>query len=408
MERRGNPGAGAWLVRVLAGIALLGALPGLGAVGRVGAQADAPATVRIIHGVSDVGPIDLYIDGAIAVVGAAFPSVTDPLSLPAGEHRIVVTPSGAGPEAALVESTLPLDPGATDEIAVVGSAAALSGILFEIDRSPLPAGQARFRVVHVSPDAGPVDPALVGGDTLFPTVDYRRATEYADLPAGVYPLELRVSGTDVLTLAVPDLELAAGVVTDVYLVGQAADGTLQALVVTTTVEGTIAVVGQVASLRAGTCAEPGGEVAALAPVAEPAGAAVGTTAGGPVTTGFATAPVAFDALVAADHVVAVAAADGSGLVACGAIGGRLTDDGSLVVALRDPAAGSAAGVAVLSPNALDPAATDVSVFLLGVPPAATSDGGGAEAPAAQSAAPAAPVTVTVEAIGTPGAEGGAP
>ncbi|MBA3416662.1 MAG: DUF4397 domain-containing protein, partial [Chloroflexia bacterium] len=175
---------------------LIAVLPALAA-----AQDDR-ALVRVIHGVSDVGPIDLYIDGAIAVVGATFPSVTDPLDIAGGEHRIVVAPSGLGVDAALVDSTLTIDAGTTAEIAVVGGVAGLNAVLFDVDRSPLAADRARLRIIHASPDAGPIEPAFVGAEALFPSIDYLLASEYVEVAAGNFPLELRLTddGADLLTV----------------------------------------------------------------------------------------------------------------------------------------------------------------------------------------------------------------
>jgi hypothetical protein len=56
------------------------------------------------------------------------------------------------------------------------------------------------------------------------------------------------------------------------------------------------------------------------------------------------------------------------VVACGEIGGNLTDTGALVIALRSEGTRATAGVAVLAPALEDPGATGVSVFLIaGVP-----------------------------------------
>lgn len=421
MDERQSPMR--WRRHALAALAtftvLVGSLPSV-----ANAQQEDRASVRVIHGVSDAGPIDVYIDGAIAVVGATFPSVTDPLTVAGGEHRVVVVPSGSGVDAAFVDSTLTVAAGTTDEIAVVGTAASPNAVLFEVDRSPLPADVARLRIVHASPDADPVQPTLVGSAVLFPTIEYLLATEYAEVPAGVYPIEFAFTSGVAEPVSVADLELAAGTVTDIYLVGQVADQSFQPLVVgARTRRGDRAAAGQVAptpeaaqageaapadeqvrtaSLLAGSCDALGAEVSPIAPVAAPTGAEVGPQGGAAIRNGFATIPVAFDAIVAAEHSIAIGAA------ACGEVGGRLTDDGGLAVPLL-AANGTARGVAFLGPNALDPTATDISVFLVpGRTPADAPTGEETAAAADAAATPAAvggqdqaPVTVTIEAIGTP-------
>jgi hypothetical protein len=421
----------AW-VRVAATIGALAVL--IGTLPAITWAQDGRASVRVIHGVSDAGPIDLYIDGAIAVVGASFPSVTDPLDIEGGEHRIVVAPSGSGPDAALVDSTLTIDAGTTAEIAVVGGLTGLNAVLFAVDRSPLADGEARIRIVHASPDAGSIDPVIVDADALFPSIDYLLATEYVEVAAGGYSLELRLADDETEPLTVPDLEIEADTVTDVYVVGQVGDGTLQPLLVGARAqEGEPVVVEEPAdeappldadpaidadadagagaasavaeslpgpvSLRAGTCAELGNEVAPIAEVAAASGAEVGPQGGPAIGNGFATIPVAFEAIVAAEHAIVVGGDDAP--TACGEVGGRLTEDGALAVPLL-AGNGAPRGVAVLYPNVLDPTTTDVSVFVV---PRLVAEGGTTDDETDETAAPdsaaESPVSVTIEAVGTP-------
>lgn len=386
MVRPGRSGAG--LIERVASAGLAVALllvVAFAASPPAAAQTD-PGTVRIVHGVSDLGPIDVYIDGRLAVVGATFPSATDPLTLAAGDHRIAATASGSGLNAAIIDSALTVEPGTSADIAVVGSAADMPAILFPVDTSSLDADRARLRVVHGSADAGPLDVSFVGGDAIFPTVEYRAASEYAEVPAGTYALDVRAPGAELPTITLPDLVLAPGEVADVYVVGQVADATIQPLVVRTAVAVT-PLVGRAVTLREGTCTDPGAVVATLGIATRPRGADVGSGGGEPIENGFGSAPVAFDAAVAAPHLIAIGAseADDAEVVACGPIAGSLTDDGALAIALNG-AGGDPRGVAVIAPGVLDPSAIDVSVFLLPAPetspalPAADDDGGETTAP----------------------------
>ncbi|MCC6312727.1 MAG: DUF4397 domain-containing protein [Thermomicrobiales bacterium] len=337
------------------------------------------AAVRIIHAVAGAGPIDVYLDGALAVIGTTFPSATDPIELAAGEHRVTVTPTGAALDTALVDSTITVDAGANVDIALIGSAEAIEARSFPVDQSQIAPDLARLRVINASPDAGPLTPTITGGSDLFPTVDFLLATEYADLPAGAYALDLLGTDSGAAVVSLPDLELAAGDVVDVYIVGLVANETAQALVVRARA-GIATPVGRPAVLRAGACAEPGATVADLGVIAAPDGTPVGRSGVAAVENGFTAAPMAFDDLLAADHVVTVATSDEAGapLLACGEIGGRLTDDGALAIALR-ATDGTLAGMAVLAPSVLDAEATDVSIFL---------------APANETAVPAAATPVS--------------
>jgi hypothetical protein len=57
------------------------------------------------------------------------------------------------------------------------------------------------------------------------------------------------------------------------------------------------------------------------------------------------------------------------VVACGDVGGALTDTGALAIALHAQSTSATAGVAVLAPALEDPGVTGVSVFLIAGAPA---------------------------------------
>lgn len=368
MVRAGR--AGTWAIGRVAGAGLAAALLLVAVVVAalpVAAQDDdATGTIRIVHGVSDLGPIDVYIDGRLAVVGAMFPSATVPLDLVAGDHRLAVVASGSSLDAPLVDSDITVSPGAGAQIALVGGAVDMPAVLFPVDAASLDADRARLRVVHGSPDAGPLDVSFIGGDAIFPTVEYMAASDYAELPAGTYALDLRTPGAELATVSLPDLVLAPGDVVDVYVVGQVADASVQPLVVPTAVAVT-PLVGRAATVREGTCDDPGDVVATIAIVTEPRGATVGVGGGEPIENGFGSAPLAFDVAVAAPHVIAIGASEEADaeMVACGAIAGSLTDDGALAIPIVG-VGGGPDGVAVIAPGVLDPTTTDVSVFVLPV------------------------------------------
>src|SRR5690606_34390944 len=99
------------------------------------------------------------------------------------------------------------------------------------DLSELSADTARVRVIHASPDAPAVDVAVTGGDVLISGLAFPSASDALEVPAGVYDLEVRPAGTTDVALALPGVPLDAGMVYDVFAIGQVSDGTLTVLVV---------------------------------------------------------------------------------------------------------------------------------------------------------------------------------
>ncbi len=321
------------------------------------------AHIRVIHGLSTAGPLDIYIDGAIALIGIVFGETSGPLILAPGEHQFAVTPTGAQPDDALVSGTIALRAGASVYAPLIGSADAASVGLFTIDERPLEQGRARFRVTNGVPDTNGVLLAFTGGDALTPTLGFGEASEYAVTDAGSYDIDILDATSGAILLSLPATPFAEGMTTDIQLVGQVVDGSLAAIVEGAPVEVTRPV-GLIAQLVEGACVDAGPVVTDLGLVRTGQGAAVGVSGVALVAQGYALASVPFALLVDSPHSVKVTEGEGTAgeIVACGEIGGQLTDTGALVVALHETG-GSASGIAVLAPGFEAPETTGVSVFL---------------------------------------------
>ncbi len=376
---------GRWLLALLVAVAVTVGTGGAGAQ-------DGGAELRFVQGASGVGGLDLYVDGAAAIFGADFASVSDVLTLEAGEHQLSLVPTGASPQAALVEGAVEMAAESSFLAVTLGTADDLRLLLYPVDLAPLAEGMARLRVVHGAPDLGPIDVAITGGDVIFPTLDYPDGTEYADVEAAVYDLGLRVAGTDLVALDLPQTELPSDRIVDLIAVGQVADGSLQTVAVESSPLATQTEAGGgTVSFWTGDCDDPGEPVAEIEGAVPPLGEAVGAGEALEVTSAVGSLPVAFDEIAGGALIVSAAEGDGSPL-ACGTIGGQLTDQGGLVVGLRGGDGAEAAGVALLAPGAADPTTTDVAVYLVerGTSPAAVVVGPGRDAAPSRSTPAATP------------------
>jgi hypothetical protein len=97
-------------------------------------------------------------------------------------------------------------------------------------RSPS-SGNAKVRVVHASPDAGPVDVVPRGGEALVAGLTFPEASAYAEVPAGTYTLDVNAAGTNQTALTVPDAALASGGVYSAFAVGTVFADSLNVLLV---------------------------------------------------------------------------------------------------------------------------------------------------------------------------------
>lgn len=323
------------------------------------------ARVRIVHGIADAGPLDVYVDGSLALIGIVFGNTSGAVALASGEHAFAVVPTGAAPDSAIADGTITLGEGTLAYAALLGTSDSASVGLFQIDDRPLDQGRARFRIISGVPDAGAITPIFTGGDALSEPLGFGDASEYALIDAGTYDLDFLGSESGVTLLSLPQTPFDEGTSTDVILVGQVSDGTLTALVVPVQVE-LSRPVGRLAQVFTGSCSGLEAAAADLGIVQTGKGAAVGSTGTTPVAQVFGSAGISFADLTASPHAVVVSEdVDlGGDVVACGDIGGNLTDTGALAIALQTQGADASAGVAVLAPALDDPGATGVSVFLI--------------------------------------------
>ncbi|MDQ3694191.1 MAG: DUF4397 domain-containing protein [Chloroflexota bacterium] len=354
------------LIAALPLAAVLAAVNFFATLAQSNAEVDG-TTVQVVHGAPAVGGIDLYVDDTLVFVGLTFTAVTDPITLGSGDRIVTIVPSGGEGADVLSRADVVLEPGDTVDFAILGPAEDLRIGAYPVDLSPLPPSLTRLDVVGGAADTGPLDIAVTGGDVLFPTLQYAGSTEPADVTTGTYDLEARYAGSEAIALALAGTDLQPELVHRLYIVGEAAIGQLQSIVVSRPAN-TVIIEGHPAWIQAGDCriqtraATADLAMVSTSPFAEPIGhqGAVATR------SSLTTIGIGFDVLVGDAHAVVIGAADTltENAVACGEVGGTPSDDGALVVGLRQVAASGAVGVAVLAPNVLDPTRTDVSVFLV--------------------------------------------
>jgi hypothetical protein len=189
------------------------------------AQAES-AQVRVLHGAGDAPAVDVYADGGIIRENLAFTEITDYLEVPAGTYQIQVVPSGSTIEEGpvVIDAPLTFEAGTKTTVAATGSlASGISPQVLSDEPAPTTEG-SQVRVVHLSADAPAVDIAPDGAEALIEGLVYPEPTEYVDLPAGAYDLEVRAAGSQDVAFDVPELELEAGTSYSVFAVGGLGDG----------------------------------------------------------------------------------------------------------------------------------------------------------------------------------------
>ena len=159
------------------------------------------ANVRVAHMSPDAPAVNVQLDNETVVQGADFSDVTEYLSVEPGDHRITIT--AADDESQVVfDEQLSFEAGTNYTVTAAGEVSENGTQEFSplvlTDAAEAPAGEnASIRLVHVSPDAGPVDVTLnQTGDVLFDNATFGNETEYATVPSGVYTLNVRQAAED--------------------------------------------------------------------------------------------------------------------------------------------------------------------------------------------------------------------
>lgn len=205
----------------------------------LGMGRDTDAFVNILHATPDAPAVDIWVDGAKAVEGLAFGSATGWVALPAGEHQVTVTPAGGTADQAVIDVKVALEADHGYEVVAAGLVANIAPQIYPVNFAAIEGETARIRVVHTSPDAPAVDIAVKGGDVLIPNLAFPKASDYLEVPATSYDLEVRAAGTDTVALDLPGVKLDAGMVYSVFAIGQLGDSTLTVFVIASPAEGTM-------------------------------------------------------------------------------------------------------------------------------------------------------------------------
>src|SRR4051812_17926722 len=159
------------------------------------------AMVRVVHASPDAPAVDIWLDGQPAIRSLAFGQFTGHTPLPAGNHRVQVTPAGDQPDSAVVDADLELSARQAYTVMAIGRLAEIKPLVLQDERSASSGSRARF--VHASPDAPAVDIAVAGGPIVMSNVTFGADSGYLDVPVGDIQLEVRLAGTEQTVLTVP-------------------------------------------------------------------------------------------------------------------------------------------------------------------------------------------------------------
>lgn len=250
-------------LRKLVVLGLVAALMALALVPAAFAQSGT-AKVRVIHASPDAPAVDVFVNGNRALTNVPFFTASDYLDLPAGSYRVQVAPTGQDASAAVIDATATIEAGKAYTIAATGPVASIKPTIIVDDLSAPASGNAKIRVYHFSPDAPAVDVKPAGGNALISGLAFPNASDYLEVPAGSYDLQVTPAGDSAVVIDLPGTAVEAGKIYSVFATNVVASITPQ-----------VAVSNPVAASSPTTLPNTSGEAAPLGLLAAVAVALVG-------------------------------------------------------------------------------------------------------------------------------------
>ena len=195
------------------------------AVGQDGSEinildADATASLRVVHNVSDAPAVDVVVNDNFTerlVTALEFPDFTGYVTPAPDDYNVKVVVSGT--ETAVIDEDVTLEAGAYYTVLAVGSLDAADNFAIEplilADMPRRIATEAQVRIVHGSTLAGNVDiyvtptEDIAAATPAFANVPFKAETGYVSLAAGDYVVTVTPTGSKMAAIGPVTLTLEA-------------------------------------------------------------------------------------------------------------------------------------------------------------------------------------------------------
>ena len=204
-------------------------LTGLGAVavlllvlaGSPASAAPPTGWLRIAHLSPDTAAVDVYLDDSRVLSGLGYRTVSQYLRVAAGQHTVALRPAGGPPAAPpVLTATAVVAAGGAGTVAAVGPAAQLRALVLSDDLTAPPRGMMKGRIIAAIPTAPVLDVLTPGQPPFFTGVQPLTATPYLTVPAGTFPMQVQLTGTDQVVFQLGAQTLPAGAVMTFIAVGE--------------------------------------------------------------------------------------------------------------------------------------------------------------------------------------------
>ncbi|MGQ5514732.1 DUF4397 domain-containing protein [Halococcus saccharolyticus] len=159
---------------------------------------DGNASLRVAHMSPDAPNVDVYVNNETFLEDVPFGTISNYTSVPPGEYAVAITAAG-NRSAEVFSGNVTVEEAAYTVTATgeISEDAETSFAPLILEDEAASGENASVRVVHVSPDAGPVDVTVNStGAAIADNATFGNATDYVEVPAGDYTLDIRGATAD--------------------------------------------------------------------------------------------------------------------------------------------------------------------------------------------------------------------
>lgn len=178
------------------------------------------AYFRVLHSSPKSPAVDVYINDLLKFRNLSYGSFSDYVEVMTGDYNIKLYPAGTKTSPVLNKNIF-IPPEKIYTVAVIGTLPNIDLLLVLEPKVANPTNNAYVKFAHLSPNAGAVDIASSDGKILFKNIKFKGTTDYIQLPAGTYTLEVRPTGTKTIALYIPNVRLKPQRFYTVYAIGLA-------------------------------------------------------------------------------------------------------------------------------------------------------------------------------------------
>jgi hypothetical protein len=185
------------------------------------APVDIQTRGKFLHASPSLGKIEVHVNWDERIDEFEYGDLSDWIDLPPGATEISMTADRAGFNYLVFDAIYPI-PAGNDYYAAVSDQIVITGAF---DRTPVREGNARVRVVQGSVSLPAVNVTATGANVeLAKELQYPRTSEYVEVPAGSYTLDVTLADTGQTALTGAAVTLNADMVYELILMGNANDG----------------------------------------------------------------------------------------------------------------------------------------------------------------------------------------